>query len=534
MKRALRFPVLPAVVLAVLAAAPVRAHVGSPNVFFDGEAGPYPVRVIIRPPLVIPGDAEVTVRLREGSQASSVMVQPVLYKDGFKGAPDPEEAKPVPGAPGLWSGQFLLMQEGSWDIRVFVKGPAGEGTTQVPMPAVRSQFFSMGKGLGGLLLVLGAFLFAGAVSIIGAASREASLPIGTPVDRKHIVRARWIAGASAVVLALLIWGGKLWWDDVDRQLQTKLFQPFSLTTTVQVEAGQPRLVLNIADERGPRDWWPLIPDHGKLMHMFLLREPGLDAFAHLHPVAQDQQQKSFLSALPPLPAGTYRLYADIVDENGFAQTLVDLVEIPDATAAANGNPGGPEGVVALDPDDSWWISEPLGESATATGGTQASRLANGGTMVWRQEPLAVGKETTLRFEVRGADGQPVPLEPYMGMVGHAAITRDDGEVFVHLHPSGSLNMAAQQIFMAKAGSGSDPVMPEMDHSAHAGMQGMPGMDHSAHTRTAGSTISFPYEFPQPGRYRVWVQVKSAGQVQTGVFVASVAPPLKVDSPGRQR
>ena len=45
---------------------------------------------------------------------------------------------------------------------------------------------------------------------------------------------------------------------------------------------------------------------------------------------------------------------------------------------------------------------------------------------------------------------------------------------------------------------------------------MPGMDHGQ------SVLSFPYEFPQPGRYRLWVQVKSGGQVRTGVFDAEVA------------
>jgi hypothetical protein len=46
----------------LLLIAPVFAHVGSPDVFFDGMAGPYPVLVVVRPPVVIPGTAQVEVR----------------------------------------------------------------------------------------------------------------------------------------------------------------------------------------------------------------------------------------------------------------------------------------------------------------------------------------------------------------------------------------------------------------------------------------------------------------------------------------
>src|SRR5207237_2555851 len=35
------------------------AHVGSPDVFYSGRAGPYDVRVIVRPPEVVPGVARV-------------------------------------------------------------------------------------------------------------------------------------------------------------------------------------------------------------------------------------------------------------------------------------------------------------------------------------------------------------------------------------------------------------------------------------------------------------------------------------------
>jgi hypothetical protein len=93
----------------------------------------------------------------------------------------------------------------------------------------------------------------------------------------------------------------------------------------------------------------------------------------------------------------------------------------------------------------------------------------------------------------------VRLEPYMGMMGHIAITRIEGDVFAHLHPSGSISMAALQKFTEAAAP---------DHTTHI-------------SPPAVAEVSTPYAFPKAGRYRVWVQMKRAGAVITAAFDAEV-------------
>jgi hypothetical protein len=48
------------------------AHVGTNDAFYDGAAGPYAVRVVVRMPPVIPEQAELTARIAPGGPAGDV------------------------------------------------------------------------------------------------------------------------------------------------------------------------------------------------------------------------------------------------------------------------------------------------------------------------------------------------------------------------------------------------------------------------------------------------------------------------------
>jgi len=105
------------------------------------------------------------------------------------------------------------------------------------------------------------------------------------------------------------------------------------------------------------------------------------------------------------------------------------------------------------------------------------------------------------------------------MRGHLALRRDDGSVFTHLHPGGSASMAAIQLSVLRAEGKivldanfgkDDPKcqLPELSAKEQQWLQGR---------SSDPATVSFPYAFPKPGRYRLWVQVKVKNEVLTGVY-----------------
>ncbi len=493
------------------------AHVGSSNAYFEGMAGPYPVRVIVRTPGVIPGLAQISVRITGGSEPTFVTVRPLRWDAGLEGAPPPDTAQAVSGEVGLYSAELWLMTTGSYSVHVGVVGDAGEGTVFVPVNAVAETRREMNRGMAAGLIGAVLFLFVGAMTIFGAAVRESVLAPGLEPDQKRRLQAVIATGLGGVALAVILWGGWTWWDAVDTSYRAGLYRPLATTSILEASEAGPVLTLRIDDpEWMGREWSPLMPDHGKLMHMFLVGDEDLGAFAHIHP--EPTNSNSFAVPFPPLPAGTYRIYADIVQESGFSQTLVDTVTVGAEAASLQATSlqaaslqAASLGAASLeapgrDPDDSWAV---LPARGLASG--ERFSLPSGRTVVWeagRQPRLDA--ETTLAFRVAEPDGSRATLEPYMGMLSHAAVTRDDGSVFIHMHPAGSINLAAQERFQRAEGGGAS-------NTPGSDMPGMPEMPDTTPT----DVVSFPFVFPAPGAYRIFVQVKVDGTVETAAFDVEV-------------
>lgn len=117
--------------------------------------------------------------------------------------------------------------------------------------------------------------------------------------------------------------------------------------------------------------------------MYLIRLPGMERVWHLHP--EMTGPGNFTQNLPALSAGRYQIYADIVHGSGLPETLAAQIQID-----LPGTAGHP-----LTGDDAGGAGPPLSD-----------------------------------------------MELYMGMQGHAAFVKSDGSVFAHIHPSGTVPMAA--------------------------------------------------------------------------------------------
>jgi len=491
-------------VLMLATALSVGAHVGSSDVFFEGDAGPYHLYVTVRVPQVIPGIAEIEVRSASNDVEKIEIVPMRLSGAGSDFPPTPDVAERSKQDPQFFTGSLWLMESGALKVRVSVEGSKGKGELAVPVPAFAQRTLPMERSLGGLLGFLMMFLAVGLVFIAGAASREGNLEPGETPSPSKKRRARVVMAMTAVVVVGILFLGKAWWgaEATNYRRTVSFFKP-PLAETQLVNGN--RLVIRA---KGQDPEWSkevnmedVIPDHNHLMHLFLISTPGMERMWHLHP--ERAEGGSFVDDLPSMPAGHYEVFADIVDKAGFPWTLVGQVDMPQI----NGIP--------LTGDDSTWTGTPL---TAQTANVSVAQLADGGRIAWERGSASLVANTAMvfKFKVEDKDGNPVKdMQQYMGMAGHAEFVSADMSVFAHIHPAGSASMAALEL---ANGAPNGPPKGTCGINDQCVMPTAMAMPMPA---PVSPEVSFPYGFPKAGEYRIFVQVKRAGQIETGVFDAHV-------------
>jgi hypothetical protein len=534
---------------------PGYAHIGGSGITFEGKAGSYAVMVLINPPDIIPGTATVDVFTTD-PDIQSIFVKQVYWFAGDEATPDADPLDPVENERGHFRGISWLMCIGTSGVEIIVTGKKGEGRIIVPVMAVSTAERSMSPSLGWMLFGFCVLLVALLVTIISAGASDALVSPGG--DTHAVKRTRtWGTVIAFCVIITLLYGGKMWWDSWAQRYQRFLYRPLNTTASLHQTRNKTVLTLQVDStvvnsvSRFTRRMTYVVPDHGKLMHMFMVRAGTMDVFAHLHPQRKDSL--TFETLLPPLPAGKYWLFADLSWASGFTETLTNTLEVGQdpVTVAFTAGDVAP---VKLPDDDTYFQTNPIFTNAITVGadailcgkpGVKAM-TSDGSSIVWEQsatEPLEAGALYSLKFHAQDSAGNSLNLQPYLGMMGHAVVMKDDGSVYIHLHPVGSYSTASQQTMItrmqenghvdiskfAKPQAFADSIdqyiqrlesLPEEERNNML-MASMPHDETSDPDHPDHAIVTFPYSFPSPGNYRIWIQMKHQGRILNSAFDAVV-------------
>ena len=464
----------------------LQANAGSPGVFLDASAGPYPLSIYVKTPQVIPGVARVEIRGGARGLSTIRLVQTPISGPGTRFAPSPEEMQRSKADPKFFTGSLWLMTPGSWKVHIMVAGDQGPGELFVPIPAAMMRTSTMNYALGSLLSMLGLALIVGAICIAGASVREAHLEPGHMPSRANKESGRLFMLVTAVAIGGLLFAGNQWWENEAERYKRQVYEPLAFNFEIDPDGN---FFGSLGKSGAPQKSDDMIPDHGHYMHLFVVSMPAMDKMWHLHP---DMQVGGvFTMRMAGMDAGKYQIFGDIVHANGFPETAATEWELKKALSEQ-----------PLEGDDSRTSAPPAGSNPDP--GTSVLGDKYRMVMVRGNKPVKAGEASHFTFRVETRTGRPAEdLELYMGMPGHAAFIKHDRSVFARVNPSGSAPLAAIQMVSSQA------AQPSTDRSNHSMNMGIP------------AEITFPYGFPSGGGYRIFVQIKRAGKIETGTFDVNV-------------
>jgi hypothetical protein len=212
-----------------------------------------------------------------------------------------------------------------------------------------------------------------------------------------------------------------------------------------------------------RDEYELEQD--KELHLIVVRRDTA-TFDHVHPLkGEDGTWSVELNLREP---GVYRAYADF-KVDGKQRALATDLFVPGEFR--------PNRLPAPEPTD----------QAVAAAGAPAVDL----DVTIEAPGVRADRDTPLSFAVT-RDTQPFEqIEPYLGAKGHLVALREGDLAYLHAHP-------------VEGGS---------DSGLH---------DGPTSTESHGNEIKFAATFPTAGRYRLFLQFKTGGEVRTVAYTVEVA------------
>ena len=469
----------------------LHADIGHNNVVFEGKAGDIPIRVFVKLPGVVPGLADISIKVL-ADDIQKVTVQPNKKdKDRKSKSPPPDIANPIKGEKNIFSSQLWLMDYGSYSLDIRLYQDQIVHRVSIPVNSISSRVLEMNQGTTILLSALLSLLFFGAINIIRIAYKDSTQPPGDHPTHGKIIKSYMVTGVSLIILSAILYGGNSWWKTIDTAYQNNIFQTLENKVEILDNGKEKFLSIEIVDELWKQSrMTDIIPDHGKIMHIYLISE-DYESLAHLHP-SRTENNDIFIVKMPPVNFGKYYLFMDITHETGFSHTMTNnLIYTKENIFSSNSIKN-----IERDKDDSWILN------------------SNENRITWKNKKHSYksGDNIDLEFQVMN-DGTPAVLEPYISMGGHAALLKKDQTVFVHIHPIGTISMASQEMFQENYIQN----IVDQDDICFFGFVN-DSTENYFNNISPNGEVSFPaINLENKGEYGLWVQVKSAGEVITQKF-----------------
>ncbi len=251
------------------------------------------------------------------------------------------------------------------------------------------------------------------------------------------------------------------------QLHSDDFRLEFRSEPVSIEAGKSAMLILTPKVTKDNSAPKLEIVHEKIMHVILVSK-DLSWFDHIHP---EQKEDGSLQTPAIFPTGgEYVLYADFTP-NGFHNQIFPVaISVQGKERPASS------------------LSKPK----------LKKKLANYEIALSTEPRLAPNKEIALKFNITSQGKKVTDLEPLLGAKGHCVIVSQDTKDYLHSHPAEHAMTSS----------------PKESHGSHQ-------MPNANSPDSSSESLLFHTRFPRKSLYKVWLQFKHRGVIQTADFVVRV-------------